>query len=387
MVMGEMFARGRAVKTVVDVCGCVVTKPLCCQLPVGRLQNSPTLHSPPYPTLADSSISAAAKHQSRSSSCLQPPTRQHVNMPPKSILKKNTTTTTTTTTVASINTPPGKKPVNPRHLEVAVHHANVLEDRKRVEAAVLDSIITLLDFPTATNANPKRPSALDARRFREAMIPFQPADYDALIEERNISDRCGYALCPNPKRKARSIAKKQFVDTENGVEIVDRKVLEVWCSDDCAKRALYVKVQLKEEPAWMRQGGYGDNIELMVENAEEHHVSLPLRLKQDDAAATEEEDELVSAWAAREDAMTDLALERGEKPGQLTKANHSLIQGQITERAPSNAPPQPPSLPSQTSDHTMAIEGHVPRTDRREREDEDDEDEDDAQDWDKHLPG
>ena len=99
-----------------------------------------------------------------------------------------------------------------------------------------------------------------------------------------------------------------------------------------------------------------------------------------------EEDEVNAAWAACEDALADLALERGEKPGQATKANNDLVQDQILERPSNNAPPQPPSLPNQTSDHTMAIEGHVPRINRKDK-DEDDEDEDDAQDWDKHLPG
>jgi hypothetical protein len=298
-------------------------------------------------------------------------------MPPKSILKKSTVST---------NAPPGAKPVNPRHLAAARHHATILEDRKRVEKEVLEAVMTLMDFPPSPNADPKRPAPADAHLFQKAVIPFQPTDYDALIEERNIADKCGYALCPRPKKKARSTARKQFVDTDHGVEIVDRKVLEVWCSDDCAKRALYVKVQLNEEPAWMRQGGYGDKIELMVENAEEHKT-LPLRLKQEGATTADaEEEDVDEAWAAREDAMADLALERGEKPGQMSKANSDLIQDQVMERVSSNAPPKPPSLPTQTSDHTMAIEGHVPRHNRK-KEEEDEDDEDDAQDWDKHLPG
>jgi hypothetical protein len=162
----------------------------------------------------------------------------------------------------------------------------------------------------------------------------------------------------------------------------------VWCSDDCAKRALYVKVQLNEEPAWMRQGGYGDKLELMVENAQALETALPLRSVKAVAAApaTEEDDDIEAAWAAQKDAMADLALERGERPGQVSKAsNNDLVRDQITERMPSG-PPQPPSLPSQISQHTLAIEGHVPRIDRRD-EDDDDDDEDDAQDWDKSLPG
>ncbi|RMZ73361.1 DUF408 domain [Pyrenophora seminiperda CCB06] len=303
-------------------------------------------------------------------------------MQPKSILKK---------TVVSTDAPPGRKPVNPRHLAVARQHATVLEDRKRVETEVLEAVMTLMDFPTSPTADPKRPSPDDALFFQKAVMPFQPADYDALIEERNIADKCGYALCSRPKQKARSTAKKQFIDTENGVQIVDRKMLEVWCSDDCARRALYVKVQLNEVPAWLRSGGYGDKIELMVENNEEHQLALPLRPKQKSATTTEaeEEEDLDAAWAAQKAAMADLAIERGEKPGHTSKANSDLIQDQIVERMSTNAPPQAPSL-AQASNHTMAIEGHIPRINRKDKDsgDEDDEDdEDDAQDWDKHLPG
>lgn len=312
-------------------------------------------------------------------------------MPPKSILKKKTADGAaapgaSTEAAATDDTSSAKKPPNPRHLQVALHHANLLEERKRVEAQVLDSVITLMDFPTSPAADPKRPSPADALLFREAMIPFTPADYDALIEERNITDKCGYTLCPRPKKKIQSRGKKHFVDTAHGVEIVDRKTLEVWCSDDCAKRALYVKVQLKEEPAWMRQGGYGDNIEIMVENEEEHKINLPLRLKQDSAPVADEEAELAEAWAAQEEAMKNLSLERGEKPGQPGKANKDLIQAQITERASSLAPPQAPSLPSQASNHTMAIEGHVPRIDKKDKDGDNGSDSDDnTGDWD--LPG
>ena len=297
-------------------------------------------------------------------------------MPPKSILKKPSAP------VVERN----GKPVNQRHLDVALHHANILEQRKAVEAQVLDSIMTLMEYPSSPDADPKRPSAADARAFEEAVASFQPADYDALIEERNIADKCGYALCSRPKMKARSTAKKQFVDTDKGVEIVDRKVLEVWCSDDCAKRALYVKVQLNEEPAWLRSGGHGEKIERMVDNAQELRTTLPVRTKQQAApvpAKTEEEEDMDAAWAAHDSATAELALERGEKPGAVSKANNSLVQDTITERESSTAVPQPPSLPAGS---TMAIEGHVPKHNRPKDEDED-EDEDDEQDWDKHLPG
>ncbi|KAF2181410.1 hypothetical protein K469DRAFT_713842 [Zopfia rhizophila CBS 207.26] len=300
-------------------------------------------------------------------------------MPPKSILKNSTTSSNA----------PSSKPVNQRHLEVALHHANIIEQQKMVEREVLDSIITLLDFPTSPNADPTRPSTEDASRFQNFMIPFQPSDYDSLIEERNIANKCGYALCPRQKAKAPSNAKHQFIETRHGVEIVDRKTLEVWCSEDCARRALYVKVQLNEEPAWLRRGGIGDTIDLLVENVEEHHKALPLRLKQETKTPApvkdEDEGDIAAAWAARDDALADLALERGEKPGRLSKVNKDLITAHIKERV-QTAPPVAPTPPSQTSGQShMAIEGYVPKANAPEGPE--DEDGEDGKDWDKHLPG
>ncbi|KAF1998753.1 hypothetical protein P154DRAFT_523798 [Amniculicola lignicola CBS 123094] len=299
-------------------------------------------------------------------------------MAPRSILKNSTVST---------NGPPVERPVNQRHMETALHHANIIEQRKIVEQKVLENVIVLMDFPTSSDADPTRPSPADALLFRELMLPFQPSDYDALIEERNIAELCGYALCPRPRRKARTRAKKQFVMTDSGPEIVDKKLLEIWCSDDCAKRALYVKVQLNENPAWMRQDGYGDKVELMVENAAEHTLSLPIRLKKEaapvDNSKSDEDEDAAAAWAARDDALADLAMERGEKPGRLTKANKDLISKTIRERVGHTAPVAP-SLEDQISNAHMAIEGHIPRTSRP-QDDDDDEDANEI-DWDKHLP-
>ncbi|KAF1913390.1 Rtr1/RPAP2 family-domain-containing protein [Ampelomyces quisqualis] len=248
-------------------------------------------------------------------------------------------------------------PPNQRHLHTALHHANVLAERKRVEAAVLAAVLMLLDYPTAPGADARRPTRADAQHFCAAVRPFQPADYDALIEERSLAGKCGYALCPRPAQKARSTARRQFVDTAHGVQIVDRHTLEVWCSRDCAERALYVKVQLHEDPAWMRQGGRcGDPLELLVDGA------LPLQTAPAPLPVPADQDALDA------------------------EAVEGLVRGHITERMPSATPPQPPSLPAQPAGQTMAIEGHVPRMDRSGTHDDGDED-DDPQDWDKHLPG
>lgn len=297
-------------------------------------------------------------------------------MPPKPILKNST---------SKSNIPERK--VNPRHMQIALHHANIIEQQKRIEHEILLAILELMDYPTSPEADPQRPAPANARRFCEAIQPFRPSDYDDLIEERNIADKCGYVLCPRPKKKAPSTARKQMIMTAHGPEIVDRKKLEVWCSEDCARRALYVKVQLKEEPAWLRQGGAAPPVELLVENKEEQdqarHMALPLRQKVAPKEEQSEEDEIAAAWAARDDA---LALERGEQPGGPTKANTVLIKSEIEERAPGAAPVPPTKESSQSH---KAIEGHIPREIMKKPGDaeEDEEDEEDAQDWDKHLPG
>ena len=37
------------------------------------------------------------------------------------------------------------------------------------------------------------------------------------------------------------------------MNIVPKEKLEMWCSDECAERAMYIRVQLAEEPVWERR--------------------------------------------------------------------------------------------------------------------------------------
>jgi hypothetical protein len=215
------------------------------------------------------------------------------------------------------------------------------------------------------------------------LVPFQPSDYDALIEERNVADRCGYALCPRPPKRAPSNAKLHFVETNKGLEIVEKSKLEVWCSEDCARRAMYIKVQLNEEPAWARRGGIGGKIDLLAENKDEHHTTLPLRLKNDTKPASTQDNDVSDeevVWAERELALADLALERGEKPDLPSKANRDLLNPEIQERTDIKAP-ETPSKPLGNGEHShLAIEGHVPKKDKKKNKDEEGSDED--EDWD-----
>lgn len=298
-------------------------------------------------------------------------------MPPKSLLKKP----------ANTFVPPSSKPVNERHLQTALRHANIIEAQKQIESEILRSIITLLDFPSSNEATAAQPSPNDAARFQDMLVPFQPSDYDALIEERNAAKKCGYALCPKPQRRAPSSAKRQFVNTDHGPEIVEKKVLEMWCSDDCAWRALHVKVQLLDEPAWLRRGGVNDKIDLKVDNKEAHQEVLPIRLKSEQKLsvpdAREEEDDFdeEAAWAIADEALAELATERGEQLGKAHKATEELIKDRIQERT-DNGPPTAPSLSNTNPEQAhFAVEGHVPKANVKKSQRDDGDGVNDDKDW------
>ncbi|KAK5991299.1 hypothetical protein PT974_09579 [Cladobotryum mycophilum] len=124
----------------------------------------------------------------------------------------------------------------PTAREIAIQHAKFLEHRKELEAQILD-----IHF--------KNPSPSDIADFKANVRLFQPSDYDDLIEERNAADWAG----------------REWKLTSSG-EIVKRKDLEMWCSQPCARRALFVKVQLNETAAWERAGIPDIQIDLLDED-------------------------------------------------------------------------------------------------------------------------
>ena len=165
---------------------------------------------------------------------------------------------------------------DPRHLAVALHHAHRIQAQKDTESLILDRILELVQFPASIDADPAAPSEEDARAFKTSLGPFQPSDYDNLILERNIEGLCGYGLCPREHRKEDRKVKNRIVWGPKGsgpegrgreMKIVPREKLEMWCSDGCAERAMYVKVQLREQPVWERRAGdrHDDHIMLLEE--------------------------------------------------------------------------------------------------------------------------
>ncbi|KAL9092024.1 MAG: hypothetical protein Q9159_001022 [Coniocarpon cinnabarinum] len=206
---------------------------------------------------------------------------------------------------------------NDKHREIAVHHAQLLQQRKDVEAANLAAIEELMHYPTDGRSDTVHPSASDVARFRDLVRNFQPSDYAALFEERNCLDRCGF---------------------------LSGKQVDMWCSDACARRALYIKVQLNAQPAWERIYNYTQPIELFDEG---NHDKLETEIGQHRVGDADDD-------KALDVAMQKLAIERGEATGSVKK---TTLANDIKE-TPIAAAAEAPNEREYAVD---AIDGYVPK--------------------------
>ena len=235
-----------------------------------------------------------------------------------------------------------------RARQAALYHANIIQHQKDAELRILEALETLLELPSSKQSDPARPSTQDVWVLKEALALFQPSNYDALIEERNINRLCGYALCPHPNKLLGTNANRIIVQDRGRVwdplKTVDKKALEQWCSAECGKRALYLKVQMNEKPVWERSGTTVNDIALLD----------VIDLQQSEKGSKNMNEASLSA------AMQALAIERGHSntqdvpfrpPDINVTENHNLHD--ITQ-------PSQQSLPNIASYHD-SIEGYRPR--------------------------
>ena len=205
---------------------------------------------------------------------------------------------------------------NDGKLEVALYQARIIEQQKQLEAKIVNSIEELLELPTSVEAKPQAPSVTDACHFLRLITIFQPSHYDDLVEERQAAGLCGYVLCPRPPRKVGSDFKLIRGPGKGEVQIVPRNVIERWCSDDCARRALHVKAQLDMEPPWTRSA----NKEISIKLLDIDFDSPPQK------RVNESQGELASVTKS----MADLALERGDSTMPWT--SRRIVSNSITGR-------------------------------------------------------
>ena len=264
---------------------------------------------------------------------------------------------------------------DPRHMAIALHHAHRIQAQKDTEALILDRILLLATFPPSSSpaADPAAPSPDDARAFKSALIPFQPVDYDNLIQERNIEGLCGYGLCPREHRKEDDgpgggfrirYGSKGSGPGGRGREmnIVPREKLEMWCSDECAERAMYIRVQLGEEPVWERRGDAQTNLVLLEEG---RGLKSQQKDKGKSSSAVGQVTEQLGdlqiqpGESSEKDGAhsRELALERGDSSSSAFQAGRVAVRIQEKEDIAQVLPPQLRPEDAQGG----SIEGYVPK--------------------------
>ncbi|KAH8172113.1 rtr1/RPAP2 family protein [Sarocladium implicatum] len=238
---------------------------------------------------------------------------------------------------------PRDGPANPR--ETAVAHAKILQHRKDLEAQILASVILLSEYPRAEDPSytASNPAPSDVTVFKQHVRLFQPSDYDDLIEERNVNELCGYTLCGNERRTAGRGGEWKI----SRGQIVKKKDLEMWCSPACAKRAMYVKVQLNETAAWERVGIPDIQIELLEEG-------ITPALDEDKVAQKMQQLKLDEERQAASD-QAALELERGQPAFASRKPVLDNIKLEEKEALPTDAAD---AVFEDPEDDHLAIEGY-----------------------------
>lgn len=270
----------------------------------------------------------------------------------------------------------GRPGATQQHLEVALQHAQQIQSQKDAEDTILNSVLDLLELPSSTSADPATPSPEDTVKFKILLAPFRPSDYDNLILERNFEDSCGYALCPRKHRKQRNGPGGGFQfkyglkgsgpgGRGRSVDIVPQDQIEKWCSDACAERALWIRVQLSDKPVWERRAGdtRGASI-LLLEEARAKRLKAPAAT----STVTSVVDDLQNMGLGNVDRARELALERGD-----TSLVHTDGRVDVLIREHPNGPQQVAGAPQPRPEDANggSIEGYVPMEQRRKSVDQD----------------
>lgn len=309
----------------------------------------------------------------------------------KGILKQQPTTSADAATAAA------------RARETAVAHARILEEQKAAGDRVLTALLTLTELPRVRGGRSAAdPAPEDAAEFRGLVRVFQPGDFDDLVAERNTvgpaPGACGYVLCPNRRRKfgggAASRGAKGGPTAPGGGqwklyggEIVERADLEKWCSDECARRAYYVRVQLTETAAWERAGIASIQIDLLPED-EPRRGGLLLGSKNNTSTtsttrggenakpkpAVEGVTEDLARLRIEEGRRAELAAERvggmggiGGFAAGLGRGDGPRVDVLIKEKPVVGSPMDMDAPEQQASAASQVIEGYTPRTDDQAR--------------------
>ncbi|KAK0289136.1 hypothetical protein LTR54_011688 [Friedmanniomyces endolithicus] len=246
-------------------------------------------------------------------------------VPVRSILKNQPKPTAPTTT------PEALQAEKDRHnYALALQHAHRIQDQKDWDLRILHAIEVLLDYPSSTPA-----TAQEANNFVSLVRLFQPSDLDALVEERVIDGKCGYALCANKPRC-------------------------VTMGREAEWRSMGVRAQLSVIPAWEREAGCHP---VIVLHEDDRALVAGRRSAVPGNSAMTTNPPTVAAKSKHVD-DDDLALERGEKATSFRP--RQVMTDRIVEKAVPTY--KPLSSVSGTVVSSTAIEGYEPKEHKAKRD-------------------
>ena len=218
-----------------------------------------------------------------------------------------------------------------RHRELAIHHALIIQRHKDMENAIFESIEALIEYPCKT-LDAAYPDPVDIKEVKEHLIKFRPSDFDSAVQERNLDEKCGYMLCPKPRTKQNTKSEFRLLQ-RHGLQVVRTSDLEKWCSDDCARRAFYLRVQLSESPPWERSSARDGGIQLLAEtNATRHNADVDRVSRDLQQLAMERNDQLNSFRAKSvqvdlQERFDNMAIDEPIAPSLECHLDSSQIEG------------------------------------------------------------
>lgn len=86
--------------------------------------------------------------------------------------------------------------------------------------------------------------------FLSKLVYINQSHFDDIIEERAITQLCGYPLC---SAQLKDIPKQQFKISTVQNKVYDITMRKHFCSNLCFKSSEYLKEQLLTTPLWMRK--------------------------------------------------------------------------------------------------------------------------------------
>ncbi|KAK2071043.1 hypothetical protein P8C59_005498 [Phyllachora maydis] len=157
--------------------------------------------------------------------------------PPKGILK-NPPTASKPPSLATTATAMKPVPLYPGPSEDAATKARIL-----ATYAVVERLTALpTTAPTSSSSSPSS-ATVDIALFKAEVTKLTQGEFAELVAERNCEAKCGYALCPRPRR---ALGPGPWTLWRGRVAATAD--LNRWCSDACARRALNVQLQLGALP-------------------------------------------------------------------------------------------------------------------------------------------